>query len=111
MAAGEVQSDAPNGAASPIGNNQQKNRRAKLGATVANAARPQAMSHRLTLRARDIGVACATILESGSGAILICSTVVLSQGGPTASVMEHGGNPALAGSTLVMEFSHFVPSD
>jgi hypothetical protein len=71
VAADEVQLEAPNGAASPMGNSQQKNRSGKLGTTVANAARPQAIIQRPTLLARDSGAACAVIGETWSGAVFI----------------------------------------
>lgn len=72
-AIGEVQSDAPKGAASPSGNNQQNIRSTNQGAIVADAARSQAMSQSHILDFFEIALAFALTVESGSGAIVIRS--------------------------------------
>ncbi len=77
VAAGEAHSDAPKGAARPIGNSQQMHRRANMGATVADAARPHAVSQRLTLSAFEIVLASVTTGARGSGAVLMRSNYVI----------------------------------
>ena len=71
VAAPEFQSEAPKGAARPIGNNQQNMRMGKKGATVADAAMPHAISQSHTLRDFEIVVTFAARGERGSGDVVI----------------------------------------
>src|SRR5262249_53005374 len=92
--ASDDQSEAPTGAASPIGNNQQKNRSGKAGATVAKAATPQAIAQRPTLRARDSGVAFAVAGESGS--VVVFNSPPNLPAGRSKSKMRGGKAPFLS---------------